>query len=257
MARKISYSPSLFGSNTAQQAWQIISKIIGYPEDVPIVPGLAPEMEYVFKTRLQKNRDKILKSLKITPQQRKRDPFALVGRDMSYEPEAIMILAYLFMRTGAYLTSNMRQDIRRAIHASRERAKSLSGRNKTQRNKQLNHLEKKLNSYDNTPTMVLLFHTKKGRKRAQGADRKRRKKRQSAQSRLQLSPQNITRITEAYLIMRVMYGVKKANSTFETICPGIPLKSVLQSARSNGWIDEKNRVNRYFNGHIKENFLER
>ena len=98
MPRKISYSPSLFGSNTAQQAWQIIAKIIGYPEDVPIVPGLAPEMKYVFKTRLQKNRDKILKSIKVTAQQRKKNPFDGVGRDLSYEPQGIMILAYLFMR---------------------------------------------------------------------------------------------------------------------------------------------------------------
>jgi hypothetical protein len=79
MARKISYSPSLFGSNTAQQAWQIISKIIGYPEDVPLVPGLAPEMEYVFKTRLQRNRDKILKSIKVSAQQRKRNPFGAIS----------------------------------------------------------------------------------------------------------------------------------------------------------------------------------
>jgi len=255
---KVSYSPSLFGSSTAQQAWKIIADIIDYPDDVPIVPGLAPDLAKVYKTRLRKKRDSLLKSIRITEQQRKRKPFDAVGRSMAYEPEALMILAYLFMRKGAWLTSDMRQDIFRAINVSRERAKNLRGRNKEQRDKQLNHLEKMLRSYDNSPTMVRLWHTQKGRKRAQGQDRKRRKDKEKLQTQhLPVDAQSLKRMAEAYLIMRVVHGVKAANAVFETFCPSVPLKKVLDSARHNGWLDEKNRVNRYFNGWVKENFLER
>ena len=57
-----SYSPNLFGTRVAMMMWERMAKILDYGED-PYVLGMKPDLSRIPKSRITKNRKKLLKAI--------------------------------------------------------------------------------------------------------------------------------------------------------------------------------------------------
>ena len=92
-----------------------------------------------------------------------------------YAPDAVLVFAYITMTKGIYLTTKDRLIIEEAIALELRSAQYLVARMRKQRIMQLNHLKNILMNYKNGVAQdgttkhgikIRLYHTKKGKKRA-------------------------------------------------------------------------------------------
>lgn len=243
-----SYSPNLFGSSTAMMCWKEIADVIKYAEDDPFVVGMKPDISSISKTRLRKQKRNLLKLMEADKDFQKTNPNLLV--QSKYIPEGILIIAYLLMQKGEFMSSNLRWMIQTAIEIEREKLqkRKLSSYNKSQRQKQLNHLQNLLEEYQNgTPVRINLYHSQKGKRRAKQKDKKEREKRRTdIKKERAIRQEDIKFFAEVYMMMRMLYGATKTNNAFRDFAPRIPVSKLLQYMQNDGMADERGRPNKWF-----------
>jgi len=142
-----SYSPNIFGSNASMQAWLRITEIIDYKGDSVTISGTRPDLDYVSKSKLRKNKRKMIDDMEATKAVIRNYADQLVQG--KYLPEGILIIGFLLISKGVFMSTELRDMILSAIQIERDKASSLKGYNKSQRNKQLNHFQNVLEEYQN------------------------------------------------------------------------------------------------------------
>ena len=245
--KSVSFSPSIFGSNHAITALRLFYDIMDI-EMPPYIPGMRPDMSGISKAKLTKNRNKLWKRCIASKQERKNYPHDLV--DMKYIPQALLVLAYLFMYKGVYITTRMRYQIMDAIEIEKAAIKYMQAGQKKQRRMQLNHLANELKLYKNGvardgKNQLKLFHTSKGKKRAA---KMARQKHQAVRKNLKspMSEKDLKFFSEVWVMMRMIHGASDTKKLFTKFCPLINQTAVKKFAQSEGYLDEKYRPNRRF-----------
>lgn len=246
-----SWSPSIFGNNQAIQAFRLMVEVLDKPMP-PLILGMSPDFSVFTKASVQKNKKKMLAVCEVK-NRRDREYFNDELVFQKYDPSALLVYAYFMMTKGAYLTTKDRLLIEQAIELERNNAKFFSTpflRN--QRAMQLNHLENVLKNYKNGVAQdgstahghkIRLYHTKRGKKRADKASRERSKgKRQVAsKTKIPMSDAEMSFWVDTFMMMRLLHGAVTTRKMFKKFAPHVDQNELIYWARMNGMTDSKDR----------------
>ena len=234
----MSYSPNLFGSQAAMEAWEKITDIIGYSGDDDFQKGDRPYINLISKSLLGQSKIRRKLIAKVSESER------------TYAP-GILIIGYLMMSKGLPLASDLRQEMRRALITESFKIDQLKGFDKKQRKRQLNHINNLLDEYDNKPTRVLLYGNKKNKERNKKRDaRKRDAKKKRIVMRRQMTKDDIRSFSYTYLLMRLFNSASKTNTLFRIYAPNINTSQLVKYMYDEGFCDSRGRPNQQFRNHI-------
>jgi hypothetical protein len=234
-----SYSPNLFGTSWSMTQWEKMAKILNYGED-PFVLGMKPDLSRIPKSRITKNKKKLLDAISYKGK---------TGTVLDYDPEGLLILAWLAMSKGVGLSSRFKDMVQLAIDMEREKLKEskLGEYNRKQRTAQLNRMNNALDSYVNDPMRIDMYHSKKGRLRA----RKQEKKRNQKMKQRIDADRKLTRLQkdffgEVYLLMRMFHGATETNRYMKRLCPRIDISKVREHMIEKGYATGRGIPNKMF-----------
>ena len=249
-----SLSPSIFGTTVAIQSFRLMMKVLK-KQPPPLILGLTPDLSKISRNIVQRNRGKLLACAEVK-QKSVREFYKSDLVLEKYAPDALLVFAYITMTKGIYLTTKDRLLIEEAIVIEKKQAKLLTSFMRKQRIMQLNHLHNVLMNYKNgvaqdgtTPhgSKIRLFHTKKGKKRAQKISREKAKKRKGGiTDKLSMPDEDKKFFAETYMMMRLLYSAMTVRKLFDRYAPRINQKEILYWARMEGFCDEKDRPSRPF-----------
>lgn len=235
----MAFSPNLFGSNSAMEAWDKIKPLIGYRGDDDYQIGDRPLMKLVSKSLLKKNRRKLI---------------AKVSESTDTYMPGILIIGFLFMEKGLPLTSDIKRDLRDALAEARLKVESVPKQWRTQRKRQLSHIENLIEGeYEpsTTGTRVMLYGTKTNKRRNHKRNKKERElKKRSLKDRREMTPQEARSLAYTYLLMRVFNSATKTNALFKTYAPNVNVKQLCDYMYNQGFCDDRCRPNQYFRDRI-------
>jgi hypothetical protein len=248
-----SLSPSIFGTTVSIQSFRLMMKVLKKPMP-PLILGLTPDLSKVSKNLVQRNRGKLLESCEVKKEIREVYRGGLVLE--KYAPDAVLVFAYITMTKGIYLTTKDRLIIEEAIALELRSAQYLVARMRKQRIMQLNHLKNILMNYKNGIAQdgttkhgvkIRLFHTKKGKKRADKISRDQSiKRKKGINEKLSMSDEDKKFFAEMYMMLRLLHGPMKVRKMFSQYAPRINQKELIYWARLEGFCDSKDRPSNTF-----------
>jgi len=248
-----SLSPSIFGTTVAIQAFRLMMQVMKKPMP-PLILGMTPNLSNVSKNLIQRSKGKLLESCEVRKDIREAYRGGLVLE--KYAPDAVLVFAYITMFKGIYLSTKERLIIEEAIALELRSAQYLIARMRKQRIMQLNHLKNILMNYKNGVPQdgsskhgikIRLFHTKKGKKRADKISREKSiKRKKGIDDKLSMSDEDKKFFAEMYMMLRILYGPLKVREMFNRFAPRINQKEVIAWARLEGFCDEKDRPSQTF-----------
>jgi len=248
-----SLSPSIFGTTVAIQSFRLMMQVLKKPMP-PLILGLTPDLSKISKNLVQRNRAKLLEACEVKKEIRDVYRGGLVLE--KYAPDAVLVFAYITMTKGIYLTTKDKLIIEEAIALELRSAQYLVARMRKQRIMQLNHLKNILMNYKNGVAQdgttkhgikIRLYHTKKGKKRADKISRSQSLKRKKGiNEKLSMSDEDKKFFAEMYMMLRVLHGPIKVRQMFNQYAPRINQKELIYWARLEGFCDSKDRPSNTF-----------
>ena len=248
-----SLSPSLFGTTVAIQSFRLMMQVLK-KQPPPLILGLVPDLSKVSKNLIARNKSKLLKVCEVKDSIRDFYKGGLVLE--KYAPDAILVFGYILMTKGIYLSTKERMIIEEAIVIELKNGQYLTGRMRGQRVMQLNHLRNILMAYKNGVAQdgstkhgvkIRLFHTKKGKKRADKISREvSKKKKKGIDEKLSMSDEDKKFFTEMYMMLRVLYPSIKVRDMLNQYAPRLNQKELIYWARLEGYCDSKDRPSETF-----------
>ena len=248
-----SLSPSIFGTTVAIQAFRLMMQVLK-KQPPPLILGLTPDLSKISKNIVQRNRGKLLAACEVKKQVREIYKGGLVLE--KYAPDAVLVFAYLTMTKGIYLTTKDRLNIEEAIALELRSAQYLVARMRKQRIMQLNHLQNILMNYKNGVPQdgsskhgikIRLYHTKRGKKRADKVSRSKAVKRKKGiVDKLSMSDEDKKFFAEMYMMLRLVYSPMEVRKKLNQYAPRLNQREIIKWARLEGFCDAKDRPSQTF-----------
>jgi hypothetical protein len=248
-----SLSPSIFGTTVAIQAFRLMMQAMKKPMP-PLILGMTPNLNNISKNLVQRSKGKLLEACEVRKDIRDAYRGGLVLE--RYAPDAVLVFAYIAMYKGVYLSTKEKVIIEEAIALELRSAQYLIARMRKQRVMQLNHLKNILMNYKNGIAQdgsskhgikIRLFHTEKGKKRADKISREKSiKRKKGIDEKLSMSDEDKKFFSEMYMMLRLLYGPIKVRDMFAKYAPRINQKDLIYWARLEGFCDEKDRPSQTF-----------